>query len=554
MGYAAPMTTLLLLLFGCPAAPPVETGESSGADTADTSDTADTGGTPTLCDQLGFVTRPWDAAGVTVDFDELAPDATLRQMDGSSWTLSTAWTGCESVMFVVVRAGDAYPDFSEKPDVREWMEGAPPNVHWVFFSDERTAPARETALQELQVDIEAIADADEASLALWQSHTHYVSDSWSRTDTWVDELVDTYGGGGIPLNFAVDRFQRIREVGYLADPVTGWETAPPLFLNYEVRAFNYQADLQDRLDAETVTVIRPFENTGERSATVDFGSAATVAGYDTLELDMQFICNGHPDASGCGEWDYLAYAYLCPVDDAATTEVDESGSCIEIARYITAYARPGRWVVDATPFLALIQDGGERVIRVDSANAPFITLDLRLSNRGKGMRPVAIEYLWSGGGFGATYNDGRATVEFTPSASVKRVDVVALVTGHGYGKDKANCAEFCNHQHEFTVNGAASFTEEFTMAGSAYGCAEQVEQGTVPNQYGTWVLGRGGWCPGRHVDPWTADITASVSLGAANTLDYRGLYRGETYVPEPYDSGQGFGATIVANTWLVYYE
>ena len=39
-----------------------------------------------------------------------------------------------------------------------------------------------------------------------------------------------------------------------------------------------------------------------------------------------------------------------------------------------------------------------------------------------------------------------------------------------------------------------------------------------------------------------------------NTLSYAGLFEGETYVPEPYDSGQGFGATIVANTWLVYYQ
>jgi hypothetical protein len=56
------------------------------------------------------------------------------------------------------------------------------------------------------------------------------------------------------------------------------------------------------------------------------------------------------------------------------------------------------------------------------------------------------------------------------------------------------------------------------------------------------------------VDPWSADITASVDLEGSNSLDYRGLYRGETYVPEPWDSGQGFGASIVANTWLVYYQ
>lgn len=544
--------SLLLLLFACPVPVDTSSPEPGGEDSP--SEDTDTGeAPPTFCEQLGLVERPWDPSGGTVDFDQLAPDATIPMMDGSSWTLSEAWTGCESVIFVVLREDQAYPDFSQKPDVREWMEGAPPNVHWVFFSDEGSSPKRTTALEGLKETIDAIADADEATLAQWQSHTHYVSESWSGTGTWIDTLVETYGAGGVPLNFAVDRFQTIRELGYLADPVTGWEEAPPLFLNYEARAFNYQADLQDRLDAEEATVMRVFEHSAERAAPVNFGGEA-IAGFDTLELDMTFICNGHPDASGCGEWDYLAYAYLCQVDVEATADVDESTDCVEIARYITAYARPGRWVVDATPFLALVPDGGDRVIRVDSANAPYITLDLRLSNRGKGVRPVAIEYLWSGGGFNESYNDGRETKVFTPGAEVKRVDVLSLVTGHGYGQDKANCAEFCNHQHQFTVNGGDAFMQEFPEAGSAYGCAEQVESGTVPNQYGTWVLGRGGWCPGRHVDPWSADITASVDLEGSNSLDYRGLYRGETYVPEPWDSGQGFGASIVANTWLVYYQ
>ena len=93
------------------------------------------------------------------------------------------------------------------------------------------------------------------------------------------------------------------------------------------------------------------------------------------------------------------------------------------------------------------------------------------------------------------------------------------------------------------------------MAGSAYGCADQVGTGTVSGQYGTWVLGRGGWCPGRQVDPWFADLTAAVDFSAENTIAYRGLFEGETYVPVPIDNTSGgFGGRADVATWLVYYE
>jgi hypothetical protein len=547
---------LAALLFAC-ASSPTDSAGAAGTDTAepaDTGDTADTATAPTLCEQLGLPVRAWDPSGTDGEFDVVAPDATLTQLDGSTWTLSTAWTGCESVVFVVLRNSSDYPDLSHKLPVRDWMEGAAPNVHWVFFSEERTEDDRIASLTALQANIEGVADADEATLAQWQSHTHFVSTAWNNTGTWIDDLVAAYGRGDLPLNFAIDRFQRIRELGYLSDPVTGWKQTEPTFLNYEVTAYNAQAALQDRLDAEAATVLHPFVDTTERVAIVDFGSAATVAGYDTMELDLSFICNGHPDATGCGEWDYLAYVYLCDADDPATADVDESTTCTEIGRFITAYARPGRWVVDATPFLAMVQEGGEKVIRVDSANAPLITLDVRLSDQGKGVRPVALQYLWAGGSFNADYNTGREAIAFTPPEGTTRVDVMGLITGHGYGQDTENCAEFCNHQHQFTVNGTQSWMEEFTMAGTNYGCADQVESGTVPNQYGTWVLGRGGWCPGRQVDPWSADVTGAVNLTGANTITYAGLFNGEPYVPVPYDSGQGFGAIIVANTWLVYYR
>ena len=48
----------------------------------------------------------------------------------------------------------------------------------------------------------------------------------------------------------------------------------------------------------------------------------------------------------------------------------------------------------------------------------------------------------------------------------------------------------------------------------------------VPNQWGTWWFGRGGWCPGQQVDPWVVDVTDEVTPGMPATVEYRGLFGG----------------------------
>ena len=63
------------------------------------------------------------------------------------------------------------------------------------------------------------------------------------------------------------------------------------------------------------------------------------------------------------------------------------------------------------------------------------------------------------------------------------------------------------------MNGTQTWPKDHPSVGDTYGCADQVSDGVVPNQYGTWVYGRGGWCPGLQVDKWVVDITESVALG-----------------------------------------
>ena len=226
---------------------------------------------------------------------------------------------------------------------------------------------------------------------------------------------------------------------------------------------------------------------------------------------------------------------------------------IEIARWITTYGREGRWISDQSQLLPLLKKGGKHRFHYAPGNKYVTRLSFRFSNSGKGERPVTMIPLFGGGGFNPSYNEKYEPMELAIPAATKRAEVFAYITGHGWGAEKANCAEFCNHTHHFTV-GDKEYMHDQPWVGNNYGCAAQVPIGTVPNQYGTWTLGRAGWCPGLDVKPFVADVTESVSPGETVTVSYKGLFNGADYQPEPSGSGQGFGANITMSSWLVLYE
>jgi hypothetical protein len=245
------------------------------------------------------------------------------------------------------------------------------------------------------------------------------------------------------------------------------------------------------------------------------------------------------EPGNCGAWDYLAGLYV---------EGDD-GAWIELSRFITTYHREARWVADATPMLPHLLAGGTRNFRWSWAPSwnvqPTETrLQLRFSNQGKGMKPRAATLIATGGSFGSTYNDGREPVEVPIASGAKKVELWALTTGHGAATN--SCAEFCNHQHEFSVDGSTHL-QEFPGAATATGCIDQIENQMTPNQSGTWWYGRGGWCPGQVVMPWAVDVTGEVGTDGTASVGYRGLF--DDTAPPPDGSGD-----ILLNAWLVVYE
>jgi hypothetical protein len=810
----------------------------------------------TFCSDQGLDAAAFDASGTSGDLGETAPDFTLNTINHGSWTLSENWTGCDSYMFINYYQPSGYPVSLTSPgNLSEFLEASPLNVHYfiLLYPHVEGAEAIEAELTDIWSRFVGAYDRLDPELAdHWRKRVHFVSDSGWEAD-WLGPLNSQYyvDGGYVQWSVSIDRFQRVRENGNFCDPSTGWESCPPIFLQYEPVYFNFEAEREASLaEAVDVTAITVFD----QEATEDPGwsglktygqlelpDAATMAGFDTMEFDLELECRGFPAGTECPAWDYIVTLYLCDEDDPSTEE-DESESCPqELGRWITTYWRPGRWVSDVTPFLALLQEGGTRKVAFYSQQYYNVSLDVRLSNQGVGHRPVAMEKIFTGGALDRHYNwglnhsisaaewswqtvpesvetfevaqwgewndqtrfdigsdqwtvtsitetgeeqvavyevaesdesqgyailaapsedtaapsiyarydfawdgngalyicktaegvdlgdaqtaeehcmpgeagdtggagvtechpradaedwltgcnfgrwsplsrtggtddggiagewtDGRQArfalaengsdnpeepgkwsrldytwsggilhfchnvedsgsmedaeqrnescetdnpdtstadesqscplyadprdldrgcngsawramseasgagsgvpegewtelwhedklpISFTPPEGTSHIEVAGYITGHGFGTDTKNCAEFCDHQHRFTVNGGTSHTKTHDYVGNTMGCADQVSMGTVPNQSGTWVYGRAGWCPGMEVEVWRADVSSDVDVGSENQIEYLGLVDGDIYHPNWTSSG--YGPNINMQTYLVYHQ
>ena len=107
------------------------------------------------------------------------------------------------------------------------------------------------------------------------------------------------------------------------------------------------------------------------------------------------------------------------------------------------------------------------------------------------------------------------------------------------------------------MNGKRSVSKVLRDGGTQQGCLDLVDKGVIPNQFGTWVYGRAGWCPGWNVATFVADVTDAASLVPAtrNIVAYEALFNGRPYnaTPSSHPNGQGFPAQISLASYLVMY-
>ncbi len=590
----------LFALAACGAKTPTSAADDAApaddaADTAlaDVAAPADATGTEDAATDTGGPAAP--TCGPQAKFDQTATgtapgtrvaDLTLPTLDGD-WNLAANWTGCDSYVFIFTAPGSQYAAAQAlwKSSATDLLKNSPTNVHYFFGSydaDDATAAAS-VQTQKARFDL-ALSLLTVDKQTAWAGRLHYLAVVPFNLPGWLGAALQKAGVFGL----AIDRQQQWRELG--ANTVLK-------SISYEVQRFEYEATNATAQAADQATVIPLWNLTNGGNgwgppqvyADVTLPDASQMAQFDTATLDMAHSCTGGLDAN-CPDWDREAYMNLCDqtTETAASVEMaclagtdtmacgcakpDGSGSlgtrtcgadgksfgaCVcpcdtEFARQITSYKRQGRWLTDVSAMLPLLKTGGKVRFRYDTPDGWLLTTTLRLSHAGKATRPTAMVPLWRGQEYDQNYNGLFQPIDVAVPASAKVVKIVAIITGHGSGTDTLNCAEFCQHEHIFTVGGK-TFVKTHQLAGTPAGCQQQVLTGAIPNQYGTWPYGRAGWCPGMDVAVWTADITAQAKPGTTVSVSYQALLDGKPFVPV-WTGGGDYKPVIRMSSWVEFEQ
>ncbi|KAM4735367.1 uncharacterized protein FYW61_005887 isoform 2-T2 [Anableps anableps] len=373
-------------------------------------------------------------------------------------------------------------------------------------------------------------------------------------------------------------FIGIDQQGALAE--MGWFLYPSFsFVNWQAQWFEFSAGLQSKLQSPA-TVIPVFDQVtmqGDKGAVATVELPSDLWDFDTLELDVSLSCPGRRDSS-CAQWDHTVQLFVCcdqlspycntelgrwitAFRSASSCSLKSSGGCWRTSvnkehheDQRTRQKGTGHWLTDVSPLIPVL-DSNKCTFTMKTVPwaMPWLaSLNLRFSVSNQTgvvkLRPFRVMSLYSGGTFDKNYNKGYQPTKIPILSSTKKVELYAVITGHG--SDENGCGEFCVTSHHFLINGVYNNTHTFDSAGSALGCTMRVKDGAVPNEHGTWLYGRGGWCDGLQVDPWRIDVTKQLNMSdfESNTIVYFGLFNGQD--PNPAQKP----GNIIMSSFLIFYK
>ena len=490
--------------------------------------------------------EPTDEKAKSPDFEDLecgtsfgdyACDFTLP-LDSGEWNFAENYSKDENYLFVFYRGTNSTSKKIWSTRLYNLFDKAPENIHFFFLVDNDQADIVE---EKIQIIKDSVADAfDMVGNSDIMKKIHIVSESASKTDPWIAELLKNNSD----FFFGIDRFRRIRQGGSFSS----WNssTLPPEFDNLykEAELYDYEKKTSVFIEenSDNSKVFKgldhvPFDEEGW-TKNIDFSvNFEGLSENGGLYIMLEQIC----DTPKSCEWDRLERLFLC----------DENGEkCeTEIGRWITTYGRSGKWLTDITPLKPMFEKNGKYNFRF-TVDGDYYVNNLDFIFVRKDLPAGTLEPLFNQREqFDENYNS-----HFEPKTirndSIKKAEIVAFITGHGNGSEEANCAEFCQFESVFTVNGN-DFVIDFDNAGTSDGCFEKVTDGVVPNQYGSWPYGRAGWCPGQDVKLIRIDITEALVSGD-NTFSYSAYLDGKIYEPVVTDES-GYRAEIYLSSYLVIY-
>ncbi len=457
----------------------------------------------------------------------LYPDSFIPE---NCWDFESEWNGQDNYMFIHYNPSnnnstemwsDACPlnICSNGSDRLTLLEKSGMNTHYFFVSSGSNAE------QDILLIKEDFHNLIEQNMSIelqehWKTHLHFIPTKGSQLDNWIsNRLNNVYA-------FSIDRFQRIKQTGYLGNPA-GFSGFYMNFLAHEVTYQDYEWNAlnEDPSTYDEITVFEKEHYTGGWASTietiVEFPDLETLDNYSRMSIELLRGCpdaNGNYSDQGCDDYDRIARMFIC----------DEDGSnCNEAARWITPFDRQPHHLTDISPFISMLKPGGNKMVKFQESGWPNSLLTMRFRfYHGQDMTDTPQEFqpMWVGTiPFNPDFDTNTPPIVFEVPDDATKVEFVSYITGHGWGCDGFNCAEFCNSKHTFTVNGGVyEFDTSYPEADDNNHCMEleTIIEGVIPNQWGTWGYGRAGWCPGQDVHPVITDITDYVSNGEENVMQY----------------------------------
>lgn len=216
---------------------------------------------------------------------------------------------------------------------------------------------------------------------------------------------------------------------------------------------------------------------------------------------------------------------------------------VELYRYITPYGNGLNlgsgftWVQDVTDFASLLS--GKVFL-----DAPNSQEDLELTFdyiKGEPVRnikrfiPICQKWVT----YNSDFENIVSPVEISLDESEKQIKYKHIQTGHGFGGNSDNCAEFCRRKGFVKVNGEVKYNLDVWRE-----CGDN----PVFPQGGTWLTDRTNWCPGAEVSPYDFELTPYITENKF-TIDWD-----MEFYNTPYNNGSNQDPRWLINSYIVTYE
>ncbi|MBC8479115.1 MAG: hypothetical protein H8D46_01520 [FCB group bacterium] len=162
------------------------------------------------------------------------------------WDFEVNWNGQESYIFIHKSNSVLTSEALWYSNTKEaFLNNSPLNVHYFFISDNFTYEAEVANLragfQEVLVNFTPELQNH------WESHLHFIPVQSTDLENWLGETLQG------KYAFGIDRFQRIRQVGYLGNP-NGFTGTYLSYIAHEAIYYDHQYEKFSTIDPEMMEI------------------------------------------------------------------------------------------------------------------------------------------------------------------------------------------------------------------------------------------------------------------------------------------------------------